>query len=86
MKRISTRLDQADAGATMFKNVEEGAATTVWCAVSAELAGMGGVYCEDCDIAQAISADSPSTTGVRPWAVDPDLGEKLWEQSERWVA
>jgi hypothetical protein len=34
-----------------FKTVAEGAATTIWCATSAAIDGLGGVYCEDCDIA-----------------------------------
>jgi hypothetical protein len=34
-----------------FKTIEQGAATTVWCATSPQLAGLGGVYCENCDIA-----------------------------------
>ena len=35
----------------LFKSVEEGAATSVWCAVSPLLEGEGGVYCDDCNIA-----------------------------------
>jgi NAD(P)-dependent dehydrogenase (short-subunit alcohol dehydrogenase family) len=30
-----------------FKNIEQGAATTIWCATSSQLAGLGGVYCEN---------------------------------------
>jgi NAD(P)-dependent dehydrogenase (short-subunit alcohol dehydrogenase family) len=48
-----------------FKTVEQGAATTVWCAASPQLNGQGGVYCEDCDLAPIVPADSklhrPST-------------------------
>ena len=33
-----------------FKNVEEGASTSVWAAVSPELAGIGGNYLENCAI------------------------------------
>jgi NAD(P)-dependent dehydrogenase (short-subunit alcohol dehydrogenase family) len=68
-----------------LKNVEQGAATSVWCATSPQLDGMGGVYCEDADIAQAVPADSPAPTGVRPWAMDPDLAERLWTKSEAWT-
>lgn len=66
-----------------FKTVEQGAATSVWCATSPQLDGRGGVYCEDCDIAEAVPADSLKPTGVRPWAIDPDLAERLWRLSER---
>jgi NAD(P)-dependent dehydrogenase (short-subunit alcohol dehydrogenase family) len=68
-----------------LKNVEQGAATSVWCATSPQLDGMGGVYCEDADISQAVPADSPAPNGVRPWAMDPDLAERLWTKSEAWT-
>jgi NAD(P)-dependent dehydrogenase (short-subunit alcohol dehydrogenase family) len=68
-----------------FKNPEQGAATSVWCATSSQLDGMGGVYCEDCDIAEAVPADFPEQRGVRPWAMDPDFAERLWTMSEAWT-
>ena len=68
-----------------LKNVEQGAATSVWCATSPQLEGMGGVYCEDSDIAEAVPADSSAASGVRPWAMDPDLAERLWQHSEGWT-
>ncbi len=67
------------------KTTEEGAATSVWCATSPALDGMGGVYCEDCDIAVAVPADFPEPRGVRPWATDPTLAERLWTLSEAWT-
>jgi NAD(P)-dependent dehydrogenase (short-subunit alcohol dehydrogenase family) len=67
------------------KTVEQGAATSVWCATSAALDGMGGVYCEDVDIAVAVPADHREPRGVRPWAMDPDLAERLWTKSEEWT-
>jgi NAD(P)-dependent dehydrogenase (short-subunit alcohol dehydrogenase family) len=66
-----------------FKTIEEGAATTVWCAVSPQLNGKGGVYCEDCDIAAMVPADSRLNSGVRPWAVDKAAAEALWSLSEK---
>ncbi|MES1174028.1 MAG: oxidoreductase [Myxococcales bacterium] len=69
----------------LMKNVEQGAATSVWCATSPELAGMGGVYCENADIARETPAESEDVTGVRPWATDPQAAEKLWALSEGWV-
>jgi NAD(P)-dependent dehydrogenase (short-subunit alcohol dehydrogenase family) len=74
----------ANAG-DFYKTTEQGAATSVWCATSPQLAGMGGVYCEDVDIAAAVAADSPGKTGVRPWARDPELAERLWRKSEEWT-
>jgi len=65
------------------KNVEQGSATTIWCAVSPQLNHMGGVYCADVDIAPAVPADSKDHAGVRPWAMDPMLADRLWELSEK---
>jgi NAD(P)-dependent dehydrogenase (short-subunit alcohol dehydrogenase family) len=68
-----------------LKTTEQGAATSVWCATSAQLDGMGGVYCEDVDVADAVAGDATGPTGVRPWAMDRDLAERLWTVSEGWT-
>lgn len=60
------------------KNVAQGAATTVWCATSSLLRDVGGVYCENSDIAHV---ETQKRTGVRPYAVDPQLAELLWQKS-----
>ena len=67
----------------LFKTIEQGAATTVWAATSPQLAGLGGLYCEDCDVARAVPREDKGPAGVRPWAVDPDAAEKLWALSEQ---
>jgi NAD(P)-dependent dehydrogenase (short-subunit alcohol dehydrogenase family) len=69
-----------------FKTVEQGAATTIWAAVSPQLNGKGGIYCEDCDIAAMVPADSKLHSGVRPWAVDKAAAEALWTLSENLTA
>ncbi|HEY4110805.1 SDR family NAD(P)-dependent oxidoreductase [Puia sp.] len=66
-----------------FKTPQQGAATTVWCALSHQLDGMGGVYCEDCDIAELLPDDSPAPRGVRFFAVDPVNAAALWQFSEK---
>jgi NAD(P)-dependent dehydrogenase (short-subunit alcohol dehydrogenase family) len=68
-----------------LKTTEQGAATSVWCATSAQLEGKGGVYCLDCDIAELISDYDwdEELTGVLPWAIDPKLAEQLWKLSEK---
>ena len=43
---------------------------------------MGGVYCEDVDIAEAVAADFTGPGGVRPWATDPVFADQLWRLSE----
>ena len=74
-----------DASAAPFalKTVPQGAATTVWCATSRQLDGLGGVYCEDCDVAARTAADDLHSGGVRDWAIDPEAAKGLWELSER---
>ena len=66
-----------------FKSTEQGAATSVWCATSPRLEGMGGIYCEDCDVAAISDPQSTDFTGVRPWAIDPAQADRLWVLSEK---
>jgi len=61
-----------------FKTPEQGAATQVWAATSPQLDGLGGVFCEDCEIAEVSTDDTP---GVRPYAIDPDSAARLWRVS-----
>lgn len=84
-KQIEVNGKKADTQeqAAKFKTIEQGAATSVWCATNDALDGMGGVYCEDCDIAEAVPSESFSENGVRPWAIDPDNARKLWKLSEK---
>jgi NAD(P)-dependent dehydrogenase (short-subunit alcohol dehydrogenase family) len=81
-----------------MKTIEQGAATSVWCATSPRLDGFGGTYCQDCDIAPLAQQHSkrsdsangkPGTlvrTGVMPYAIDPNAAEELWALSERLLA
>jgi NAD(P)-dependent dehydrogenase (short-subunit alcohol dehydrogenase family) len=66
---------------TSFKTPEQGAATQTWCATSPQLDGLGGVYCEDCDIAELVASDDPAPGGVREYAIDPDQAARLWALS-----
>jgi NAD(P)-dependent dehydrogenase (short-subunit alcohol dehydrogenase family) len=66
-----------------FKSLAQGVATTVWCSVSPQLTGMGGVYCENCDIAELVPNDSQVLSGVRQWAVDQRTAKALWDLSEQ---
>ncbi|WP_432196251.1 SDR family NAD(P)-dependent oxidoreductase [Streptomyces sp. bgisy027] len=63
-----------------FKSPEEGAATQVWAATSPQLDGMGGVYLEDCDIAEP-AVDGGERSGVKAWATDPEQAARLWALS-----
>ena len=64
-----------------FKTPEQGAATQVWAATSPQLAGMGGVYCEHCDIADRAPSGEPSNGGVLDYAIDPEDAARLWTLS-----
>lgn len=67
----------------MFKTTAEGASTSVWCATSPLLDGMGGVYCEDCNIGAMAGPDSPPASGVWPHVRDEALAAALWDKSEQ---
>lgn len=72
-----------------LKTVPQGAATTIWCATSPLLENLGGVYCENCDIAEIDLGqiehryDNPSTIrGVQPYSINKENAERLWKLSE----
>ena len=75
-----------------YKSVAQGAATQLWCATSPQLAGLGGVYCEDADVAPLMAdvssrtwegqPESRQVAGVKPYAVDPVAARRLWAMSE----
>ncbi|TCM40287.1 SDR family NAD(P)-dependent oxidoreductase [Kribbella sp. VKM Ac-2568] len=61
-----------------FKTPEQGAATQVWAATSPQLEGKGGVFLDDCEVAELSTDEAP---GVRPYAVDPASAARLWTVS-----
>ncbi|MGN6491916.1 MAG: SDR family NAD(P)-dependent oxidoreductase [Agriterribacter sp.] len=72
-----------------LKTIPQGAATTVWAATSHQLNAIGGVYCEDGDIAELLSANPASGTnarlhqsGVQPYSLDEQSAKKLWTLTE----
>ena len=79
---INSPFDAASTAAEVIR--EQGAATSVWCATSPQLNGLGGVYCADCEIARELPADdSTELHGVRPRAIDPVAAGRLWTSSEQ---
>jgi hypothetical protein len=54
----------------------------VWAAVSPLLEGMGGVYCENCDVGAMAGDETPRGAGVYPHIRDEALAEGLWAKSE----
>ncbi len=75
MKRVTT----SDSGFA-WKTIPQGAATSCWAATAPELEGQGGVYCEDCHVAEV--DDVSSKGGVRSYALNPSYAEQLWALSE----
>jgi NAD(P)-dependent dehydrogenase (short-subunit alcohol dehydrogenase family) len=75
-----------DAVKAAFKTPEQGASTTVWAATSPKLAGKGGVYCENCDIARMAGPDSQRFEHAREWIADDARARRLWEMSEKMLA
>lgn len=65
-----------------FKTPAEGASTAVWCATSPLLNGMGGVYCENCNVAELVGPDTPPMTGAMPYIGNPETAAALWAKSE----
>ena len=75
-------MDENGKLSDVFKSPAQGAATSIWCAVSPLLEGMGGVYCEDCNIAALTGPDTPRYTGASPHIRDAALAKALWAKSE----
>lgn len=69
--------------AARLKNIPQGAATTVWCATSPLLDTIGGVYCEDTDIAPLANEASVGSYGVELYSLDESNAKKLWDLSEQ---
>lgn len=78
-------LDAAQAaGVFSYKTVEQGAATTLVAAVSTEFAQTGGHYLDDGQEAYTVADDASLADhphGVKAWALDPELAERLWHVS-----
>jgi NAD(P)-dependent dehydrogenase (short-subunit alcohol dehydrogenase family) len=68
-----------------WKTIPQGAATSIWAAVAAPADEIGGKYCENCHVGQVVPDDvaiSPTSEGVRAYALDPNAAEALWKKSE----
>lgn len=82
-------LDAAEAaGAFTYKTVAEGAATTLVAAVRPEFSRTGGHYLDDGQEAYTVGNDTNLVEhphGVKQWALDPDIAQRLWLASEKQV-
>lgn len=74
-----------------MKTLEQGASTQIWAATNPKLDGLGGVYAEDCEIAEVAEANAgtpvanevASRKGVKAYAIDQENAGKLWALSEK---
>lgn len=69
-----------------LKTIAQGAATSVWAATSPLLNNIGGVYCEDADIAELLSEDPAVQSnaklhhsGVLAYSLDQSSAKRLWD-------
>ncbi|WGM37903.1 SDR family NAD(P)-dependent oxidoreductase [Caulobacter sp. NIBR1757] len=67
-----------------WKTIPQGAATSVWAAIVADVNEVGGLYCEDCHLAER-QESAEVRHGVRGYAIDPDNARALWAKSEEMV-
>ncbi|MDQ0639997.1 NAD(P)-dependent dehydrogenase (short-subunit alcohol dehydrogenase family) [Pedobacter sp. W3I1] len=72
-----------------LKTIPQGAATSVWVATSPLLNHIGGVYCEDGDIAELLPEDPTVQTkaklhqsGVLAYSLDESSAKRLWKLTE----
>ena len=74
--------------AKMFKSPSQGASTSLWAATCPLLDEIGGVYCEDCDVAkrQDDSDKNARFIGVADWAVDSEEASRLWDETEKMLS
>jgi NAD(P)-dependent dehydrogenase (short-subunit alcohol dehydrogenase family) len=72
------------SSAFSWKTIPQGAATSVWAAEVAQADEVGGVYCEDCHVAERVDG-SDIRKGVRSYALDAERAKALWALSERMV-
>jgi NAD(P)-dependent dehydrogenase (short-subunit alcohol dehydrogenase family) len=74
----------AAAGLFEYKTIEQGAATSLVAAVAPEFAHTGGHYLDDSQQAYTVPNDANLAEhphGVKEWALDPAIAERLWKVS-----
>ncbi len=84
LKSIEDANKSAGAPAFQWKTIPQGAATTVWSGFVAPADSVGGLYCEDCHVAE-LQENPQARGGVRAYALDPEHAKALWAKSEKMV-
>jgi NAD(P)-dependent dehydrogenase (short-subunit alcohol dehydrogenase family) len=88
IQRISDQLAAEGQPPLQWKSIPQGAATSIWAAIVAAPAEIGGRYCENCHVAYVIPNDAPVAAvleGVRAYALDSENAERLWKKSQEMV-
>jgi NAD(P)-dependent dehydrogenase (short-subunit alcohol dehydrogenase family) len=67
-----------------YKSIEQGSATSIWAATSPDMEGRGGLYLEDCQVAERATAPG-ARGGIQDYAIDPEAANQLWALSEQLV-
>nr|WP_294786018.1 SDR family NAD(P)-dependent oxidoreductase [uncultured Flavobacterium sp.] len=68
--------------AASLKSIPQGASTTIWAATSPLLNTIGGVYCENTDVAE-LNTDTGIIGGIKPYSLDESNAKRLWQLSEQ---
>ena len=81
---IAAASQASGGGGFSWKTIPQGAATSLWAGVTAPAETVGGLYCEDCHVAE-LQEDPAARGGVRAYALDPERAKALWAKSEEMV-
>jgi len=88
LRRLMDSINEAQVSAgappVRYKTVPQGAATTVWSGFVAPPDLVGGLYSEDCHVAEPATAPGVRG-GIQPYALNPDTAKALWAKSEEMV-
>jgi len=76
--------NETDAIRNFWKNTEQGASTTVYAALDRDTEGKGGIYLEDCAVAE-IKADPTIIRYAAPHAFDEVKEKQLWDEASKLV-
>ena len=88
MAQLEEQLAAEGKSSFPWKTIPQGAATSIWAALVAPAKEVGGKYCENCHVGRVVPEDiaiSPTSEGVRAYALDPNAAEALWKKSEEMV-
>ena len=68
--------------AAALKTIPQGAATTIWASTSPLLNELGGIYCENADVA-LLSSEVSLIGGIKGYSLDETSAKRLWTLSEQ---